>query len=170
MIQCPARRRAFLPTQLTSPALPARLASPVTHPFSLQSSRPNHQKPQAPNTHLARIGAFACPSQVPISAKGLPLCLPRDLAGTQARLTPSLALPHSPQLVFIQSYQFFPQISVHSPRAPALCWPGSFPVGPCSRLLLDDPASRPPCEGPSSNTQISTCRSPSKLPRKGLHD
>lgn len=111
----------------STPSLP--LLTPQPPPSSLQSSRPHPPKATGTEDSPGPIRASSHPSRVPISATGSPLCLPRDPEGTQAHPTLRLTLPHSPQLLFIQSCQFSSQISLYSPRAPALYWPGPFPAG-----------------------------------------
>lgn len=112
---------AFLPTQLTFLPPRACLSSPPAHPHPLsRAPDPIHQKPQALKTHLGQSELLPTLPRSPSQQRGRPSVCP----GTQKdpRLTPTLrlALPHSPQLVFIQSCQFSPQISLHSPRAPSL--------------------------------------------------
>lgn len=130
------------PMGLSSPApsprlsLPAHLFSPTSHPhlsfFSMGplSTAPdnNHQKPQALKTHLAQTGALACSSLGPHLSDRVACLSARDPAGMQAR-PPDASLSSQPTPGLPPVLQFFPPADLHSPRAPALCWPRPFSVG-----------------------------------------
>lgn len=89
--------------QLTSPhppltpilLCPAWGLSPEIQTPTTKSHR--HRRLTWPNWNFR--SAFPSPHL----SNGAPLCLPRNPAGTQARLTLCLFLRHSPQLVFIQA-------------------------------------------------------------------
>lgn len=99
---------------------------------SLQSSRP--RLPKVPGTEDSPALPW-----VPMSAMGSPVC-----PGSQweCRLIAGMPRPLSQPIPGLHlGCWSFPQTSLHSPRDPALCWPGPFSVGSLESALPDDPIS-----------------------------
>ena len=170
-MQHPPSKGAFLPTQLTflpapqpHPSLLACISSPTPISLqpgaSLQSSRP--RLPKVPGTEDSPALPW-----VPMSVMGSPIS-----PGSQqeCRLIPGTPLPPSqPTPGLHLGCWSFPQTCLHSPRDPALCWPGPFSVGSLESALPDDPASHQERFPPNNMTQIPTGCSPpknKKPPRK----